>query len=61
MEKDNLPEVTGGSEKFEEHPIRLVCGFWRRLFAFIVDGILLGIFGIIIGTIFFDFFAGLGG
>jgi uncharacterized RDD family membrane protein YckC len=39
----------------------VVCGFWRRIFAFIIDGIILGIIGIAIGTTGYDFFAELGG
>ncbi|MCP4264183.1 MAG: RDD family protein [Candidatus Brocadiaceae bacterium] len=45
----------------EKKSISLISGFWRRIFAYIIDGIILGIFGLIIGTIFFDYFAELGG
>jgi uncharacterized RDD family membrane protein YckC len=35
-------------------------GFWRRIGAAIVDLIILGIFGFVLGTIFFDLFAQMG-
>jgi uncharacterized RDD family membrane protein YckC len=38
-----------------------ISGFWRRLFAFFVDGIILGIPAFILGLFFFDQFARLGG
>lgn len=44
----------------EGKDVRLICGFWRRLFAFIIDFIILGILGFIVGTAFFDFFAEIG-
>lgn len=44
-----------------ENKVQLISGFWRRLFAFIIDGIILGIFGLIVGTLFFDYFAEIGG
>lgn len=61
MEADNHPNIIESQKLNEEKPARLICGFWRRLFAFIIDGIFLGLFGLIIGTVFFDFFAELGG
>lgn len=39
---------------------QLIAGFWKRLLAFIIDGFLLGIFGFVLGSIFFDTFARLG-
>ncbi len=36
-------------------------GFWRRLIAFLIDGLLLGLVGLIIGIFLFDFLAQLGG
>ena len=40
---------------------RAISGFWRRVLAFTLDGIILGIVGFIIGIPFFDAFARLGG
>jgi len=40
---------------------RIISGFWRRLVAFILDGLVLGLFGSACGLLFFDFFAKLGG
>ncbi|WP_161596236.1 RDD family protein [Rhodanobacter glycinis] len=43
-----------------EVPNRKIAGFWRRLGAFVVDVILLGIAGLILGALFFDPFARMG-
>jgi uncharacterized RDD family membrane protein YckC len=43
-----------------ENP-KLVAGFWRRLLAFLIDVTLIGFVGLILGTIFFDTFASMGG
>lgn len=37
-----------------------VCGFWRRVFAFVIDGLFLGMIGLVLGAIGFDFFATIG-
>lgn len=37
-----------------------VCGFWRRLIAFVIDILLVSFFGSILGQLFFDYFSGLG-
>lgn len=37
-----------------------ITGFWRRLFAFFIDGFVLGVLGIGLGLILHDYFAGLG-
>lgn len=37
-----------------------ISGFWRRIFAFLLDAIILGSAGLIAGYFLFDFFAGLG-
>ena len=37
-----------------------IAGFWRRLAAFLIDVLFLGILGLALGSAFFDFFAGLG-
>jgi uncharacterized RDD family membrane protein YckC len=43
-----------------EVPDRKIAGFWRRLGAFVVDLILLGIAGMILGALFFEPFAHMG-
>lgn len=47
-------------EQVKKQTDRLISGFWRRSCAFIIDAIILGVFGFIAGKIFFDFFAGTG-
>jgi uncharacterized RDD family membrane protein YckC len=44
----------------EGGPDRKIAGFWRRLGAFVIDLILLGIVGWILGALFFDTFARMG-
>ena len=44
-----------------KQPKSIISGFWRRLFAFFIDVIILGIIGIGIGTLFYDILAELGG
>jgi uncharacterized RDD family membrane protein YckC len=44
----------------EGGPDRKIAGFWRRLGAFVIDLILLGIVGVIIGALLFDTFARMG-
>lgn len=39
----------------------VIAGLWRRLAAFLVDGIIIGLFGFGIGIIFFDYFVAMGG
>ncbi|WP_158883736.1 RDD family protein [Rhodanobacter sp. L36] len=41
-------------------PARTIAGFWRRLGAFIIDLILLGIVGLVLGWMFFDPLARMG-
>jgi uncharacterized RDD family membrane protein YckC len=41
-------------------PLRTICGFWRRILAFGIDGLLVGLFGIILGLFFSGFFERLG-
>ena len=45
----------------KDKPTPIIAGFWRRMFAFIIDGCILGAVGMAFGTIFYDFFAELGG
>ncbi len=40
---------------------RVVSGFWRRVLALILDGLLLGAAGLVCGIFLFDYFANLGG
>ena len=44
----------------EGGPDRKIAGFWRRLGAFAIDLVLLGIAGLILGTLLFDTFARMG-
>jgi len=44
----------------EGWPARKIAGFWRRIGAFVVDGFVLGIVGMILGLLFFDAFASIG-
>ena len=44
----------------EGWPDRKIAGFWRRLGAFVIDLILLGIVGVILGALLFDTFARMG-
>ena len=39
---------------------RTISGFWRRLLAIVLDGLILGIVGFVSGLFFFDFYARLG-
>lgn len=54
-------EISEQSLQSPEKKDRVICGFWRRICAFFIDGALLGIVGIAIGVIAYDFFAELGG
>jgi uncharacterized RDD family membrane protein YckC len=49
-------ETVGG----EGWPDRVIAGFWRRLGAFVIDVVMLGIVGLILGTLFFDPLARMG-
>jgi len=44
----------------EGGPERKIAGFWRRLGAFVIDLVLLGIAGMILGALFFDTLARMG-
>ncbi|MCL5035780.1 MAG: RDD family protein [Chloroflexi bacterium] len=57
-EIEPIPQVQ--EEEVEEKKGRPVCGFWIRLLAFIIDIILLGIFGLILGLFWGEFFARIG-
>ena len=60
METPNTPIHPESQYPREPKAIRTICGFWRRLFAFFVDSLILGVFGLILGMAFFNFFAELG-
>jgi uncharacterized RDD family membrane protein YckC len=57
MDIDNHSNILDSHHPGEDKESLSICGFWRRLFAFIIDTTFLGIFGLTIGTLFFDFFA----
>lgn len=40
---------------------RTISSFWRRLAAFVIDCCVLGLIGVVLGSVLFDFLAGLGG
>lgn len=45
----------------EEVPEKWICGFWRRIGALLIDSIILGIFGYVLGIFLEDVFVSLGG
>lgn len=55
-----LPDREAFSESYVAEPATFA-GFWRRLFAFLIDCVILGVVGLSIGFVFFDTFAALGG
>ena len=57
--KDTFSEVNGDAAPQSTN--RIISGFWRRLLAFLLDGIFIGILGFILGLFLFDFFAQIGG
>lgn len=61
MKADNNSKTIKSPNPGGDKSSQLICGFWKRLFAFVIDGIILGLFGFAIGTLFFDFFAEIGG
>lgn len=60
METHNNSQICNSNDLKESIDTLQICGFWKRLFAFMVDCIILGIFGLSIGTLFFTFFAEIG-
>ena len=44
-----------------EPTYRIISGFWRRLLGFIIDGLCLGLTGLVLGLFLFDSFARLAG
>ena len=58
MEINNQVEP---NERQPEKPKLIICGFWRRLIAFIIDVTILGIVGVGVGALFYDSLAELGG
>ncbi|MFB3897301.1 MAG: RDD family protein [bacterium] len=61
MQTNSIPDATDLSLTSPPIVDRVISGFWRRLLAFIIDSILLGILGYITGLFLFDFYAQLGG
>lgn len=58
---ENLSPPGDGEEAPVELPkARVISGFWRRILALIVDVIVIGIVGLILGSMLFDQFARLG-
>lgn len=57
LEEDNIP----GSLHQAETAYAVVCGFWKRVFALVLDGLLLGVIGLVLGITMFDQLAQLGG
>ncbi len=61
-EPNNLqPKSAEGPLLPLESPHRTISGFWRRLLALIIDGLLLGLVGFVCGLVLFDPLAQLGG
>lgn len=50
-----IPDFLPGAKQ-----LRTICGFWRRILAFVIDVLLIGLFGIILGLFFSGFFERLG-
>jgi len=51
----------GGADSVPPAPVpAVISGFWRRVLALILDSILLGLVGALLGVFLFDFFASLG-
>lgn len=51
---DSVLEVNKPKEE------KITSGFWRRLGAFAIDALILGVSGFLLGLVFFDFFVGIG-
>ena len=47
-------------EPVDDKPAKWIAGFWRRLLAFIIDAVLLGVAGTLVGFVLHDFFVQLG-
>jgi len=57
MDGPTIVSSTPAVEPFEA-PTRYIASFWRRLFAFVVDVILISIPGFVLGYLFYSFFSG---
>ncbi|MHC4169711.1 MAG: RDD family protein [Planctomycetota bacterium] len=55
LNSSDVPPISVVSQR------RAISGFWRRLLASIIDGLLLGLAGMVCGLFLFDQFAALGG
>jgi uncharacterized RDD family membrane protein YckC len=54
-----MDQVTSNTES-EPMEIRIISGFWRRLFAFLIDCLILGVFGMLSGVFLFETYVSLG-
>ena len=61
METDFESHVVDAPPAAEPQEHRTISGFWRRSLAFVLDGILIGLVGLALGLVLFDFLAQLGG
>lgn len=59
MQKTQIEAQTGAQT--EEKPQAWICGFWRRIIALFIDTILLGVVGLLLGSLFESFLVELGG
>jgi uncharacterized RDD family membrane protein YckC len=50
-----IPDFLPGAK-----PLRTICGFWKRIFAFVIDVLMIGLVGLILGFFLSDFFERLG-
>ena len=54
-----MDQVTSNTES-EPMEIRIISGFWRRLLAFLIDCLILGVFGMLSGVFLFETYVSLG-
>lgn len=54
-------EMNIEEEFTEEKEVKLMCGFWRRIGALLIDSIILGVFGLVLGLFFEETFVEIGG
>ncbi len=62
MQNKNSEELQTDTseESLEEKPESPICGFWIRIFAFLIDGLIIGILGFILSLIFKQYFIQIG-
>ena len=56
----NNHKIETDAESFLEAQDRPICNFWIRLLALLIDIIIIGTFGVLLGFLFLDFFASIG-